>query len=122
MIEMGTYLIFILYFAIIFEVIRTGWRLRKVVMDGYMKCTLWFFLITLFVQAVSFIVLQLDWVTKDYDDKIADWSVWGWMIYDWANGLAHMLFVTAVRFYIGWKIEAAILADKTYRRRVEDMP
>lgn len=56
------------------------------------------FCVTLTIQAVAFLAMQIDWVVSGYDTAIDDWSAWGWLLFDYFNGFA--LFAMSRVIYI----------------------
>lgn len=61
------------------------------------------FIVSLSLQATTFIGLQIDWIFEDYNTLVGDATAYAWLAFDYFNGFALLSFATLVRIYLGWK-------------------
>lgn len=62
-------------------------------------------------MTLTFIVIQIAWVIHNHSDDITQPEAFGWVVYDWLNGITHLAFILSVRVFLCWKILPACLKD-----------
>ena len=119
---MGHLVSFAVYIAIIITTASCAARLRHTVLYGHYKKVIWLFVISLKLQAASFMILQWEWIYMDYNEAVGDVTAYGWLAFDYFNGFALLSFATALRMYLGWKQSKNHDDDLIYRGRAGDHP
>ena len=94
-----------LYVMVILTVVSCGWSLlnRPTRLYGMAIAIVMVFIVSLTLQASTFIALQIDWIFEDYNTLIGDSTAYAWLAFDYFNGFALLSFATILRIYLGWK-------------------
>ena len=119
---MGHIVSFFVYFGVIATVISCAHRLLFTRLYGHYKTVIWCFIVFLFLQSVSFLVLQWEWVYMDLNSAVGDATAYAWLAFDYFNGFALLSFATALRMYLGWKQKDNHDEECIYRGRSNDQP
>jgi hypothetical protein len=118
----GHLLSLLIYVAIIATTVNCYISMQKVYFGHTLTIVLYTFIVSLFCQASAFLMLQIDWITMDYNDAIGDLTALGWLAFDYFNGFALLSFATATNIYLKWRKNMDEHSEFHYRRRLEDFP
>ncbi len=122
LIYIGHLLSLLIYVAVILTCLIGFHNLLHTSLEGGYKKMLWMFYISLSLQSISFLGLQIDWIYMDYNTAVGDTVAYAWLAFDYFNGFALLTFATALNVYTRWRRLDNCDADNIYRRRVEDHP
>lgn len=113
----------LVYVLVIHVVVKTGLTLRNAILAKPLRIPVAAFLAALLCQAVSFLVLQWDWIASDHNAAVGDLPSLGWLLFDYFNGIAMLAFAIGLKTYLSWKVPGADDCGKRYyRRRMQDQP
>ena len=111
----------LIYVAVIATVINCYVATHRVHMKSTFGLVVYTFLMSLFLQASAFLMLQVDWVFNNYNGVVGDATAYGWLAYDYFNGFALLSFATGLKIYLKWR-KNEDEEGRAYRRRSEDQP
>ena len=118
----GHILSLLIYVAVIATVINCYIAANRVYLGNTLTIVVYTFLVSLFCQSSAFLILQIDWITMDYNHVVGDLTALGWLAYDYFNGFALLSFATAMNIYLKWRKNMDDHSEMHYRRRIEDTP
>jgi len=109
----------LIYVAVLLTVISAAMKLNKAALYGQIKVIIPAFLVSLAVQASLFLVLQVDWITEDFNKVVGNTTAYLWLAFDYFNGFALLSFATALNVWLSWRDTKT--GRTVYGRRKEDM-
>jgi hypothetical protein len=114
-VNIGNWAVFVIYLVVLVKSVQIFMHAHKAHLYGMVQPVVYAFGFCLTMQAVTFMVLQVEWILEDNNDSITDVASWGWMFYDYFNGFALLCFATALDIYINWRV-----CNSSHNRRRED--
>jgi len=103
-VDIGNYLVFVLYLAVAYKSSVNFKNAPKANLYGTIQMLVYAFSFVTFMQATTFMILQVEWILERNNDVVTDVASWGWMFYDYFNGFALLMFTLIIETYMGWRI------------------